>query len=353
MIVIPLVFCAAASGTLKIALEARDLGRMAVVASGWFIVASLAAIALGLALDAAFHPGRGVLPPRTLAALPPVRGASLAQVLLDAIPGNVVAAMAQQKVLPTLVFAVLFGLALGSLGAARAKPMADVLDTVLAAMFRMTRWVVALAPIAVLATVASLLATQSVAMLWALGKLVLIVYLGYLIFGLLCVGGLRLLSAHPLRLAREMLAPALLGFVTRSSEVALPLHMEKLEQAGFSNRIVSVVLPLGYSFNLDGAALYLGLATPFLAETYGLDLSLAQRLTVLATGLLASKGVANVPSSALVALSTVVLALGLPPESIALIAGVDVFLDLGRTALNVFCNTLSVLVVERSRAGRR
>lgn len=354
MIVIPLVFCAAASGALRIALEARELGRMALVAFTWFILAGLAAIALGLVLDAVFHPGRGVLPAQGVPpALAPVSGTDVTRTLLDAIPSNIVAAMAQQRVLPTLLFAVLFGLALGSVGAARAKPAADALDTVLAAMFRMTRWVVALAPVAVFATVAALLATQSAATLWALGRLVLVVYLGYLLFGLLCVCGFGLLSAHPLHLAREMMAPALLGFLTRSSEAALPLHMEKLEQAGFASRIVSVVLPLGYSFNLDGAALYLGLATPFIAETHGLHLSIAQRLTVLTTGLLASKGVANVPSAALVALSTVVLALGLPPESIALIAGVDVFLDMGRTALNVFGNTLSVLVVARSRARER
>lgn len=352
MVVIPLVFCAAASGTMKIALESRQLGRMAVVALLWFILAGLTAIALGLALDAVFHPGVGVFPAESHAPSPRTGSTvDFTQTLLDAIPSNIVAAMAQQKVLPTLVFAVLFGLGLGSLGAARAKPMADVFDTVLAVMFRITRWVVALAPVAVFATVASLLGTQSGATIWALGKLLVVVYLGYLLFGLLCVGGFALLCAHPLRLARQMIAPALLGLVTRSSEAALPLHMEKLEEAGFANRIVSVVLPLGYSFNLDGAALYLGLATPFIAETHGLHLSLAQRLTVLATGLLASKGVANVPSGSLVALSTVVLALGLPPESLALIAGVDVFLDMGRTALNVFGNTLSVLVVDRSRSG--
>jgi len=139
----------------------------------------------------------------------------------------------------------------------------------------------------------------------------------------------------------------LIGFVTRSSEAALPLHLEQLEAWGVPNRIVSVVLPLGYSFNLDGAALYIGLTTTFIAEAYGLHLRTPQLLTILGTALIASKGVANVPSGALIAMSTVLLALGLPAEAVALVAGVDVFLDMGRTAINVFGNTLSVLVAQR------
>jgi DAACS family dicarboxylate/amino acid:cation (Na+ or H+) symporter len=127
--------------------------------------------------------------------------------------------------------------------------------------------------------------------------------------------------------------------------------MEKLEQWGYSNRIVSVILPLGYSFNLAGAALYIGLATTFIAEAYGLHLALPQLLTILATALIASKGVANVPSAALIAMSTVLLALGIPADAIAIVAGVDVFLDMGRTAMNVFGNTLSVVVARRYGEG--
>jgi len=199
----------------------------------------------------------------------------------------------------------------------------------------------------VLAVVAWLTATQGSTTLWALAKLMIVMYTGYALFALLCVGAFAVLDPQPLRLARAMLAPALLGFVTRSSEVALPLHMEKLEALGFENRTVSVVLPLGYSFNLDGAALYIGLATTFICEAYGLQLSFGRLLTILGAALLASKGVANVPAGSLVALSTVLLALGLPADALALVAGVDVFLDMGRTGLNVFGNTLGVLIVRR------
>ena len=357
MVVIPLVFCAVALGTMKMGLDSPRLGRVALVAFGWFYLAGAIAISIGLGLDALFHPGRGISIAGSAEASARISATiNWTQFLLDLIPSNVIAAMAQQKVLPTLVFAALFGFGLARLGATRARPMAEVLDAILAVMFRITGWIVALAPVAVLAVIAWLTASQGSSTLWALAKLVSIMYLGYALFALLILGAFALLHPQPLRLAREMLAPALLAFVTRSSEVALPLHMEKLEALGFENRTVSVVLPLGYSFNLDGSALYIGLATTFICEAYGLELSFGRLLTILGAALLASKGVANVPAGSLVALSSVLLALGLPADALALVAGVDVFLDMGRTGLNVFGNTLCVLIVkrfgERSPAGK-
>jgi DAACS family dicarboxylate/amino acid:cation (Na+ or H+) symporter len=348
MIVIPLVFCAVALGSMKMGHDAPRLGRVALVAFGWFYFASAVAIVIGLSLDVVFHPGIGLhlAPP---ADLPAHLGAGIdwTKFLLDLIPSNIVAAMAQQKVLPTLIFAVLFGLGLAAIGEERARPMAGVLASVLAVMFRITNWIIALAPIAVFGVIAWLFATQGSVTVWALAKLVAVMYLGYGIFALLCIAGFGLIGERPLFVTRQMAGPVFLGFITRSSEAALPLHLEKLEAIGVPNRIASVVLPLGYSFNLDGSALYIGIATTFIAEAYGLQLSLPQLLTILGTALIASKGVANVPSGSLVALSTVLLALGLPAEAVALVAGVDVFLDMGRTGMNVLGNTLSVLVARR------
>jgi dicarboxylate/amino acid:cation (Na+ or H+) symporter, DAACS family len=328
--------------------DAPRLGRVALVAFGWFYFASAVAIVIGLSLDVVFHPGIGLhlAPPADL----PARlatGIDWTKFLLDLIPSNIVAAMAQQKVLPTLIFAVLFGLGLAAIGEERARPMAGVLASVLAVMFRITNWIIALAPIAVFGVIAWLFATQGSVTVWALAKLVAVMYLGYAIFALLCIAGFGLIGERPLFVTRQMAGPVFLAFITRSSEAALPLHLEKLEAIGVPNRIASVVLPLGYSFNLDGSALYIGIATTFIAEAYGLQLSLPQLLTILGTALIASKGVANVPSGSLVALSTVLLALGLPAESVALVAGVDVFLDMGRTGMNVLGNTLSVLVARR------
>jgi DAACS family dicarboxylate/amino acid:cation (Na+ or H+) symporter len=348
MVVIPLVFCAVALGSMKMGHDAPRLGRVALVAFGWFYFASAIAIVIGLTLNTVFHPGMGLhlAAPADLSTNL-AAGIDWTRFLLDLIPSNIVAAMAQQKVLPTLVFAVLFGLALAAVGEQRARPMADVLASVLAAMFRITNWIVALAPIAVFGVVAWLFATQGAATVWGLAKLIAVMYLGYAIFALLCVAGFGLVGERALFVARQMAGPVLVAFVTRSSEAALPLHLEKLEAIGVPNRIASVVLPLGYSFNLDGSALYIGIATTFIAEAYGLRLSMPQLMTILGTALIASKGVANVPSGSLLALSTVLLALGLPAEAVALVAGVDVFLDMGRTGMNVLGNTLAVLVARR------
>jgi DAACS family dicarboxylate/amino acid:cation (Na+ or H+) symporter len=348
MIVIPIVFCAVTLGAMKMGRDAPRLGRMALIAFVWFYFSSAIAIAIGLFLNVLFHPGLGIhLTASGPAPSQLTSGIDWVKFLLDLIPSNIVLAMANQKVLPTLLFAVLFGLGLSAIGEQRAKPMADVLESILAVMFRVTNWIVSLAPIAVLGVVAWLFASQGSATVWALAKLIGVAYLGYAIFGLLCVAGFGLLGEPALALTRAMAGPTLLGFVTRSSEASLPLHMEKLEDFGFPNRIVSVILPLGYSFNLAGAALYIGLATTFIAEAYGLRLGLPQLLTILATALIASKGVANVPSASLIAMSTVLLAIGLPADAIAIVAGVDVFLDMGRTAMNVFGNTLSVVVARR------
>jgi DAACS family dicarboxylate/amino acid:cation (Na+ or H+) symporter len=348
MVVIPLVFCAVALGSMKMGHDAPRLGRVALIAFGWFYFASAIAIVIGLSVNSLFHPGSGMhmAAPSDLPARLGV-GIDWTKFLLDLIPSNIVAAMAQQKVLPTLVFAVLFGLGLAAVGEERARPMAEVLASVLAVMFRITNWIVALAPIAVFGVIAWLFATQGSATVWGLAKLVAVMYFGYGVFALLCVAGFALVGERPLAVTRQMAGPVFIAFITRSSEAALPLHLEKLEAIGVPNRIASVVIPLGYSFNLDGSALYIGVATTFIAEAYGLQLSLPQLLTILGTALIASKGVANVPSGSLIALSTVLLALGLPAEAVALVAGVDVFLDMGRTGMNVLGNTLAVLVARR------
>ncbi|WP_379137784.1 dicarboxylate/amino acid:cation symporter [Methylobacterium sp. ID0610] len=347
MVVIPLVFCAVTLGASRMADDAGRLGRTALVAFGWFYLASAASIAIALALNAVFHPGlgAGLVASGHIPQNLPLR-VDWVKFVLDLIPSNIVAVMAAQKVLPTLVFAMLFGLALGALGEG-ARPVTAALETVLSAMFRITRWVVAVAPLAVFAISAWLAATQGLSALIALAKLSGTLYLGYaLLFGLFLIV-IRLTGERPLWAARQVIGPVLLAFATRSSEVALPPHIQCLERMGVPERIVAVVLPLGYSFNLDGSALYLGAAVTFLAEAYGLHLSGSALLTILVTTLIASKGVANVPASSLVALATVLTAIGLPVEAIAVITGIDAVLDMGRAGINVFGNTAAVLVVRR------
>ena len=205
----------------------------------------------------------------------------------------------------------------------------------------------ALSPLAILAIMAWLFASLGAAAILALGKLIGSMYLGLLLMVLCCWLILMLLGERPLTVTRAVIEPVMLGFTTRSSEVTLPVHMEVLERMGVPNRVVALVLPLGYSFNLDGSTLYVTLAVTFLAEAYHVELTWSAELTILITAMIASKGIANVPSGGLVALATVLTAIGLPVEAIAIVAGVDAFMDMGRTAVNVFGNTVAVKLVQR------
>jgi dicarboxylate/amino acid:cation (Na+ or H+) symporter, DAACS family len=348
MIVIPLIFSAVSLGVYRMGENARQLGRVAIVAFGWFYVATLFAVLVALGLNGLFHPGRGANLVATGSVSPNLAlSVDWTKYLLDLIPTNIVAAMAAQRVLPTLVFAVLFGLGLARIGRATARPMVVLMEAVLATMFRVTGWIIALSPLAIFAIMAWLFATQGMASIIALTRLIGLMYLGLLIMVLCCWLVLALMRENPFAITRGVLEPVLLAFTTRSSEVTLPVHMEALEQMGVPNKVVSLVLPLGYSFNLDGSTLYVTLAVTFLAEAYHVQLTWSAELTILVTAMIASKGIANIPSGGLVALATVLTAIGLPVEAIAIIAGVDAFMDMGRTAVNVFGNTLAVKLVQK------
>jgi DAACS family dicarboxylate/amino acid:cation (Na+ or H+) symporter len=348
MIVIPLVFSAVTMGSYRLGSNPGGMARLTLLAFGWFFFATFVAAMTGLTLDRIFQPGIGAHLHVTQAATS-LTGAPVdwRKFWLGLIPSNILAAMSEQKVLPTLIFAVLFGLSLARIGAEKARPIVALLESLFDAIFQLTNWIVSLAPFAVFAVAAWFAATQSFAVVVALSKLVALMYLGLFIVVALCLLALALMGRKPFSFARKMLDPVLVGFATRSSEVALPLHLEKLLEAGIDRRIVSTVVPLGYSFNLDGAALYMSLIVTFLAEAYGMHLDTATLTVILLTILIASKGVANVPSGSMVAAASVVVSLGLPPEAVAIMAGVDIFLDMGRTAVNVFGNTCAAVFVAR------
>jgi len=347
MIVIPVVFSSVALGIYRMGTEFRVLGRVVAISLGYFYLATVVSIVIGLLLNAAFHPGAGA-PLAATGKLPAnlVVSVDWIKFFMDMIPSNIVAAMAEQKILPTLVFAILFGLALASIGKL-GEPMVAVLEAVMAAMFRITKWITSLAPLAIFAIMAWLFATQGLATVIALAKLVGVMYLGLAIMVAIFWLMLLLIGEKPIAVTKAVMEPMILAFSTRSSEVTLPLHMEKLQAMGASNRIVSVVLPLGYAFNRDGAIMYFALAVTFLAEAYGVTLTWSTLLTIVMVTTIASKGSANVPSGGLVAIAMVLSAIGLPVEALAIIAGVDAFLDMGRTAINVFGNTVAVKLVEK------
>ena len=347
MIVVPLVFTAITLGIYQMGNSAKQLGKVSVISLLYFFIATVVAIIIGLALNGMFHPGVGVNLSHT-AELPKNINTTVnwTKFFLDMIPSNVFAAMSGTNLLPVLVFAVLLGLALSSTGS-RAKPLVDVLDALMGAVFKLTGWIIALSPIAIFAIIAWLFSTQGMHTILALLKLVLVMYLGLGVLLVLFAILMLCIGEQPLKTAKAVSEPVILAFATRSSEATLPLHMEKLVEMGVPKAVASVVLPLGYAFNRDGSIMYFALAVGFLADAYNIPLDPSTLLSIIVVTTLASKGSANVPSGGLVAIAMVLTTIGIPVEALAIIAGVDAFLDMGRTAVNVVSNTVAVKLVMR------
>lgn len=347
MIVVPLVFTAITLGIYQMGNSAKQLGKVSAISLLYFFIATVVAIIIGLALNGIFHPGVGVNLSHT-AELPKNINTTVnwTKFFLDMIPSNVFAAMSGTNLLPVLVFAVLLGLALASTGS-RAKPLVDVLDALMGAVFKLTGWIIALSPIAIFAIIAWLFSTQGMHTILALLKLVLVMYLGLGVLLVLFAILMLCIGEHPLQTAKAVSEPVILAFATRSSEATLPLHMEKLVEMGVPKAVASVVLPLGYAFNRDGSIMYFALAVGFLADAYNIPLDPSTLLSIIVVTTLASKGSANVPSGGLVAIAMVLTTIGIPVEALAIIAGVDAFLDMGRTAVNVVSNTVAVKLVMR------
>ena len=347
MIVVPLVFTAITLGIYQMGNSAKQLGKVSAISLLYFFIATVVAIIIGLALNGMFHPGVGVNLSHT-AELPKNINTTVnwTKFFLDMIPSNVFAAMSGTNLLPVLVFAVLLGLALASTGS-RAKPLVDVLDALMGAVFKLTGWIIALSPIAIFAIIAWLFSTQGMHTILALLKLVLVMYLGLGVLLVLFAILMLCIGEQPLKTAKAVSEPVILAFATRSSEATLPLHMEKLVEMGVPKAVASVVLPLGYAFNRDGSIMYFALAVGFLADAYNIPLDPSTLLSIIVVTTLASKGSANVPSGGLVAIAMVLTTIGIPVEALAIIAGVDAFLDMGRTAVNVVSNTVAVKLVMR------
>ncbi|HZP79782.1 MAG TPA: dicarboxylate/amino acid:cation symporter [Pseudolabrys sp.] len=347
MIVIPLVFASIALGIFNMGREIALLGRIVGIAFLWFFVATGVCIVAGLGVNALFHPGIGA-DLSIVGKVPANAGLkiNLMQFFIDLVPVNIVAAMAEQKVLQVLFFGILFGAALAAIGDLGAD-VARLLAGVQQAMMKMVRWIIATAPLAIAAVMGWLFSTQGTKVLLALGKLVASLYLGLAVVVVVMWLVLLAIGHNPLAVTRKIAEPLLLAFTTRSSETTLPIHMEILERMGIPNKVVSTVIPLGYSFNQDGTSLYVSLAVAFVVEAHHISLDLPAMLTIIVTGLLATKGMGNVGGGGLVAATTVLLALGMPLESVAVLAAIDVLLDMGRTTVNVFGNTVAVLLVDR------
>lgn len=346
MIVVPLVFSAIAMAVVKIG-DLKKFGPLILKAFVWYFAATGFAIFLGIVLNNIFHPGRGIALVAT-GKLPDNLAASFDWVkfLLSLIPTNVTAAFSGTYILPVIFFAIVFGLAVSATGE-KGKPVIHLLEAILAAMFKLTEGIIAFAPIGVFGVMTWLIATHGAHVLFGLLKMVCVLYLGLLILIGVLIVFLLLTHVSPWATFKKVMEPMLLGFSTASSEVTLPVHMDILVKSGIPNRIVSFVLPLGYTFNLDGSALYQALVVTFLADAYTMHLSVGSLVVIFGTLLLASKGTANVPSGSFVVLATVLTSFGMPVEGIAILIGVDRFMDMGRTTINVVGNTVASIMVAK------
>jgi proton glutamate symport protein len=268
-------------------------------------------------------------------------------IFLHLFPTSVVDAMARGDILQLVVFSLFFGIGVAAIGA-KGKPILDIMDSTAHAMFKVTGYVMAFAPIGVFAAIAATVGAKGFGILFTLGKLIALMYFGLVIFVLIVVGGVSYLIRVPfLTFVKAIREPFLIAFTTASSEAALPKALEVMERFGVPKNIVSFVLPTGYSFNLDGTTLYLSLASVFVAQLAGMHLTVGQQIVMMLTLMLTSKGVAGVPRSALVVLTATLTQFGLPLEGAAILLGIDQVMDMGRTAVNVMGNCIAAAVVAR------
>ena len=332
--------------------DLKQLGRMGLRTFGYFLAVTSIALVVGLLAVNLVQPGVGVQLPlensqaaRDIAA----NAAKLTpqQHLINVVPTSVIKAAADNEVLPLVVFSLMFAISV-LLIRERGRPIVVLCESIAEAMFVFTGFVMKLAPLGVAAAIAETVGRNGPGVLTNLAILVATLYGALVVFLLLVLLPIALWARLPirpfLRLVRE---PALLAFTTTSSESALPKALENMERYGVPRRIVSFVLPLGYSFNLDGSTLYLSLAAVFVAQAAGIELSVGQQLLMLVTLMLSSKGIAAVPRASLVVLAGTLASFGLPIEGIALILGVDVLMDMARTATNVIGNCLASAVIAR------
>jgi proton glutamate symport protein len=349
MIIAPLLFSTLVVGIAGSG-DLRAMGRIGLKAILWFELATTVALVVGLVMMNVFRPGAGVAIPmadtQELAAMARSQQGGW-DILLHVFPTSVVDAMAKGDILQIVVFATIFGVALAAIGE-KGRPLVELLDAVAHVMFRFTGYVMRFAPIGVLAAIAATVGGRGVAILVTLGKLVLVMYGSLVIFVVVVMGGAAVAIRVPfLAFLRTIREPFLIAFTTASSEAALPKALEVMERFGVPKRIVSFVLPTGYSMNLDGSTLYLSAASLFVAQLAGVELSIGQQLTIMLTLMLTSKGVAGVPRAALVILTGTLSTFGLPLEGAAILLGIDQLLDMGRTAVNVMGNCIATAVVAR------
>jgi proton glutamate symport protein len=349
-IIVPLLFATLVVGIAGHTDDLKAVGRLALKSILYFEVITTLALVIGLAAVNLVQPGVGI---QLTPASGPVAGVSatkltLASVLEHLAPQSLADAAARNDILQVVIFAILFGVALGRVQGKPRQTMIDFFEALSQVMFRFTAIIMYLAPLGVGAAIAHTIGQNGFGVLIGLGKLVATLYAAQALFVLLVLVPVLLLARIPaVPFFKTIREPALLAFSTASSEAALPDALKRMVQFGASRRVVSFVMPAGYSFNLDGTALYLTLTTIFVAQAAGIKLSLSQQIPIILTLMVTSKGAAGVPRAGLVVLSGTLATFGLPMEGVAVVLGVEAFLDMARTSVNLLGNCVASVVMAR------
>jgi Na+/H+-dicarboxylate symporter len=350
MIIAPLVFATVVAGIAG-AGDSRTVGRIGGKALLWFITASLASLLLGMFFANLLQPGRDLglpLPDKDTATNLKTGGLNLREFLTHVFPASFFQAMATNEILQILVFSCFFGFALSAIGTVGTRTVKAFIDELVPLMLKVTDFVMWVAPAGVFGAVAAAITVQGLGVLATYGKFIGSFYATLLVlWAVLIAAGFVFLGPLVLRLIRQVKDPLMVAFATASSEAAYPKLMEQLRRFGVNDRVTSFVLPLGYSFNLDGSMLYQAFAALFIAQAYGIELSFGQQLVLLLVMMVSSKGIAGVPRASLVVVAAVLPTFGLPEAGLLLIMGIDQFLDMGRTATNVIGNSIATTVVAK------
>lgn len=357
MIVIPIVFSTLILGIAGVG-STKSLGRLGFKTILYFEIITTIAILVGLVAANIFQPGAGV--DKAMLVTTDIsqyqhtaqevgsQSHGLVQTILSMIPTNIVNSMAHGEMLPVIFFAVLFGIGLSSLPATTKDPLLNVFHAVSETMFRVTHIIMKYAPVGVFGLIAVTVANFGFTSLIPLAKLVVLVYAAIFFFAFVVLGiTAKMFGINIFILFKILKDELILAYSTASSETVLPRIMQKMEAYGAPKAISSFVIPTGYSFNLDGSTLYQSIAAIFIAQLYGIDMSIGQQVILVITLMITSKGIAGVPGVSFVVLLATLHTVGIPLEGLAFIAGVDRIMDMARTALNVVGNALAVLVISK------
>ncbi len=350
MIIAPLVFATLVAGIVGMS-DGKSVGRIGARAMGWFVGASFLSLLLGLLWANLLHPGKSLnLPLPDAHAATNLKTASLnvKDFLLNVFPKSIFDAMASNAVLQIVVFSLFFGFAMRAVRDRAGEAMVSAIDGLVHVMIKVTDYVMLFAPAGVFAAVAAAITVQGLGVLGTFAKFIASFYVGLSSLWLLLVlAGYLVLKGRVFRLLGLVREPTMIAFSTASSEAAYPKTMEQLKKFGVKSEVTGFVLPLGYAFNLDGSMMYQAFAVLFVAQAYGVEMSFATQLSLLLFLMISSKGMAGVSRASLVVVAATLPMFGLPEAGLLLIMGVDVFLDMGRTATNVIGNSLATSVIAK------